>query len=172
MSTEPSATTNDRKMTSIFERYLTLWVFLCIIIGILLGRFAPGVAHYLDGLAIYVQDAPVVSIPIAICLFLMMYPIMVKIDFASVIKAGKSGKPVFLTLFINWCIKPFTMYAIAMLFLGYLFRSFIGVDATDLVKMPFGLNLPVGATHGAGTVVLVDGVRMLEIPLWCASRLG
>ena len=164
--------TNERKMTSIFERYLTLWVFLCIIIGILLGRFAPGVAHYLDGLAIYVQDAPVVSIPIAICLFLMMYPIMVKIDFASVIKAGKSGKPVFLTLFINWCIKPFTMYAIAMLFLGYLFRSFIGVDATDLVKMPFGLNLPVGATHGAGTVVLVDGVRMLEIPLWRSYLAG
>ncbi len=172
MSTEPSATTNDRKMTSIFERYLTVWVFLCIIIGILLGRFAPGVAHYLDGLAIYVQDAPVVSIPIAICLFLMMYPIMVKIDFASVIQAGKSGKPVFLTLFINWCIKPFTMYAIAMLFLGYLFRSFIGVDATDLVKMPFGLNLPVGATHGAGTVVLMDGVRMLEIPLWRSYLAG
>jgi arsenite transporter len=172
MINKDAGVTNERKMTSIFERYLTLWVFLCIIIGILLGRFAPGVAHYLDGLAIYVQDAPVVSIPIAICLFLMMYPIMVKIDFASVIKAGKSGKPVFLTLFINWCIKPFTMYAIAMLFLGYLFRSFIGVDATDLVKMPFGLNLPVGATHGAGTVVLVDGVRMLEIPLWRSYLAG
>jgi ACR3 family arsenite transporter len=107
---------NDRKMTSIFERYLTLWVLLCIVAGILLGRFAPGVAQYLDGLAIYVNEAPVVSIPIAICLFFMMYPIMVKIDFASVIRAGKSGKPVFLTLFINWCIKPFTMYAIAMVF--------------------------------------------------------
>ena len=163
---------NDRKMTSIFERYLTLWVLLCIIAGILLGRFAPGVAHYLDGLAIYVNEAPVVSIPIAVCLFFMMYPIMVKIDFASVIKAGKSGKPVFLTLFINWCIKPFTMYAFAMLFLGYLFRGFIGVDATDLVKMPFGLDLPVGATHGAGTVVLVDGIRMLEIPLWRSYLAG
>ncbi len=163
---------NDRKMTSIFERYLTLWVLLCIIAGILLGRFAPGVAHYLDGLAIYVNEAPVVSIPIAVCLFFMMYPIMVKIDFASVIQAGKSGKPVFLTLFINWCIKPFTMYAIAMLFLGYLFRGFIGVEATDLVRMPFGLNLPVGATHGAGTVVLVDGIRMLEIPLWRSYLAG
>ena len=163
---------NDRKMTSIFERYLTLWVLLCIVAGILLGRFAPGVAQYLDGLAIYVNEAPVVSIPIAICLFFMMYPIMVKIDFGTVIKAGKSGKPVFLTLFINWCIKPFTMYAIAMLFLGYLFRGFIGVDATDLVKMPFGLDLPAGATHGAGTVVLVDGIRMLEIPLWRSYLAG
>jgi arsenite transporter len=163
---------DGRKMTSLFERYLTLWVFLCIIAGILLGRFAPGVAHYLDGMAIYVNEAPVVSIPIAICLFFMMYPIMVKINFSSVIKAGKSGKPVFLTLFVNWCIKPFTMYGIAMLFLGYLFYGFIGPEATDLVKMPFGLDLPVGATHGAGTVVLVDGVRMLEIPLWRSYLAG
>ena len=69
---------NDRKMTSIFERFLSLWVVLCIIAGILLGEIAPGVAQYLDGLALYVKGAPVVSIPIAICLFFMMYPIMVK----------------------------------------------------------------------------------------------
>jgi len=108
---------NDRKMTSIFERFLSLWVVLCIIAGILLGKIAPGVAQYLDGLAIYVKGAPVVSIPIAICLFFMMYPIMVKIDFGEVIQAGKSGKPVFLTLFVNWCIKPFTMYAITLFFM-------------------------------------------------------
>ena len=157
---------NDRKMTSLFERYLTLWVGLCIIGGILLGKVAPNLAKALDGMAIQVNGAPVVSIPIAICLFFMMYPIMVKIDFAGVVKAGKSGKPVFLTLFINWAIKPFTMYAIAMLFLGVLLKSFIGADAVDLVKMPFGLDLPVGAGHGAGLVVLHDGVKMLQIPLW------
>ena len=95
---------NDRKMTSIFERYLSLWVLLCIITGILLGKIAPGVAQTLDGMAITVNGAPVVSIPIAVCLFFMMYPIMVKIDFAEVIQAGKSGKPVFLTLFINWAV--------------------------------------------------------------------
>ena len=165
-------TNNDRKMTSVFERYLTVWVLLCIIAGILLGKIAPGLARYLDGLAIYVNDAPVVSIPIAICLFFMMYPIMVKIDFSSVIKAGKSGKPVFLTLFVNWCIKPFTMYGIALFFLGTLFYGFIGPESTDLVKMPFGLNLPEGATHGAGMVVLVDGIRMLEIPLWRSYLAG
>ena len=153
-------------MTSVFERYLTVWVGLCIVGGIVLGKVAPGVAKYLDGLSIYVKEAPVVSIPIAICLFFMMYPIMVKIDFASVVKAGKSGKPVWLTLFVNWAIKPFTMYAIAMLFLGVLFRGLIGTEATDLVKMPFGLDLDVGAVHGAGTVVLQDGVKMLQIPLW------
>jgi ACR3 family arsenite transporter len=163
---------NDRKMTSIFERFLSLWVILCIIAGILLGKISPGLAQYLDGLAIYVKGAPVVSIPIAVCLFFMMYPIMVKIDFSEVIKAGKSGKPVFLTLFVNWAIKPFTMYGIATFFLGTLFYKFIGPDAVDLVKMPFGLNLPVGAIHGAGTVVLVDGTKMLQVPLWRSYLAG
>ena len=115
----------DRKMTSLFERFLSVWVILCIVAGILLGKVAPGMARYLDSLAIHVNNAPVVSIPIAICLFFMMYPIMVKIDFGEVIKAGKSGKPVFLTLVINWLIKPFTMYAIASFFLGTLFYGFI-----------------------------------------------
>ncbi|MBL6955747.1 MAG: ACR3 family arsenite efflux transporter [Chlorobium phaeobacteroides] len=157
---------NDRHMTSIFEKYLTVWVGLCIVFGIFLGKIAPGLAKTLDGMSINVNGAPVVSIPIAICLFFMMYPIMVKIDFASVVKAGKSGKPVFLTLFINWCIKPFTMYAISMLFLGVFLKGLIGNEAMDLVKMPFGLDLPVGAEHGAGTVILQDGVKMLQIPLW------
>lgn len=163
---------NERKMTSAFERYLTVWVLLCIVGGILLGKIAPGLARTLDGMAIYVNGAPVVSIPIAVCLFFMMYPIMVKIDFGEVIKAGKSGKPVFLTLFINWAIKPFTMYAIALFFLGTLFYSFIGPEAVDQVKMPFGLDLPVGATHGSGTVVLVDGIKMLEVPLWRSYLAG
>jgi ACR3 family arsenite transporter len=171
MSTD-TANTNERKMTSIFERYLSVWVLLCILGGILLGKFAPGVARNLDGMAIFVNGAPVVSIPIAVCLFFMMYPIMVKIDFGEVIKAGKSGKPVFLTLFINWAIKPFTMYAIALFFLGTLFYGFIGPAAMDLVKMPFGLDLPVGASHGSGTVVLVDGVKMLEVPLWRSYLAG
>ena len=135
-----------------FEKYLTLWVVLCIAAGILLGKVAPGVATFLDGLAIYVKDAPVVSVPIAICLFFMMYPIMVKIDFAEVLKAGKSIKPVGLTLFINWAVKPFTMYAIAVFFLGTLFLGFIGPEAVDHVKMPFGLDLSVGAAYGEGTV--------------------
>ena len=163
---------HERKMSNIFERYLTVWVGLCIIGGIILGKVAPDLAKTLDGMAISVNGAPVVSIPIAICLFFMMYPIMVKIDFASVIKAGKSGKPVFLTLVLNWCIKPFTMYAIAMFFLGFLLKSFIGAEAIDLVKMPFGLDLPLGATHGAGTVVMQGGIKMLEIPLWRSYLAG
>ena len=157
---------------NLFERHLTMWVGLCIIGGILLGKISPGVAKALDGMAVNVGGAPVVSIPIAVCLFFMMYPIMVKIDFASVIKAGRSGRPVLLTLFLNWCIKPFTMYAIALLFLGLLFRRFIGVDAVDLVKMPFGLDLPPGAEYGAGKVVIENGMRMLQVPLWRSYLAG
>jgi len=157
---------------SVFEKYLTVWVLLCIGIGIIFGKMIPGVAKYLDGLAIYVNEAPVVSIPIAICLFFMMYPIMVKIDFKEVIKAGKSVKPVGLTLFANWAVKPFTMYAIAIFFLGFLFKNFIGIDATDLVKIPLGANWAVGTIHGAGTVILNNGIKMLQIPLWRSYLAG
>jgi len=162
----------ERREMGFFERYISVWVILCIIGGIALGKVAPQFARTLDGMAISVNGAPVVSIPIAICLFFMMYPIMVKIDFAEVIKAGKSGKPVFLTLFINWAIKPFTMYAIAIFFLGYVFRGLIGAAASDFVKMPFGLNLPLGAHHGAGVVVLHGGIKMLQVPLWRSYLAG
>jgi ACR3 family arsenite efflux pump ArsB len=81
------------KYLNIFEKYLTLWVLLCIADGILLGKIAPGIAVKLDAMSIYQ-----VSIPIAICLFFMMYPIMVKIDFAEVVKAAKTPKPVAMTL--------------------------------------------------------------------------
>lgn len=155
-----------------FERYLTVWVGLCIVGGIALGKIAPGLATALNGMTLNVDGAPVISIPIAVCLFFMMYPIMVKIDFGNVVKAGKSVKPVSLTLIVNWLIKPFTMYAIAYLFLGVLFRGLIGANATDLVSMPFGLDLEVGAAYGAGQVVLADGVKMLEIPLWRSYLAG
>ncbi len=156
----------ERSMTGSFEKYLTIWVGLCILAGIALGRLAPGLAKQLDQMSIEVNGAPVVSIPIAICLFFMMYPIMVKIDFAKVIQASKKGKPVFLTLLINWGVKPFTMYALALFFLGMLLKGLIGTEAMDVVKLPFGLNLPLRAQHGAGTVVMFEGVKMLQIPLW------
>ncbi|MBN1165483.1 MAG: ACR3 family arsenite efflux transporter [Candidatus Krumholzibacteriota bacterium] len=155
-----------------FEKYLTLWVLLCVAAGIILGRIAPGVARSLDGMTVHIGGAPVVSIPIAICLFLMMYPIMVKIDFADVLKAGRNARPVGLTLFINWAVKPFTMYAISFVFLGILFRGLIGSDAVDYVKMPFGLNLDAGTAYGAGKVVMHEGVKMLEVPLWRSYLAG
>ncbi|MHC4857000.1 MAG: arsenic resistance protein, partial [Planctomycetota bacterium] len=170
--TSNSSVKLDTQSMSIFERYLTVWIALCIVGGIALGKLAPSIAQTLDGMAIMVNGAPVVSIPIAVCLFFMMYPIMVKIDFAEVVKAGKSIKPVGLTLFVNWAIKPFTMYAISILFLGVLFLGFIGPDETDLVKLPLGVSAEVGAAYGDGTVVEVDGVKMLEVPLWRSYLAG
>jgi ACR3 family arsenite transporter len=161
----------EREM-SVFERYLTLWVGLCIVAGILLGKAAPGVASFLDGLALFVGEAPVVSIPIAVCLFFMMYPIMVKIDFTEVLQAGKNARPVGLTLFVNWAIKPFSMYAIAIFFLGTVFLALIGPDAVDHVRIPFGLDLPVGATHGDGKVILHQGIKILQVPLWRSYLAG
>jgi ACR3 family arsenite transporter len=157
---------SDRKGLSIFEKYLTVWVILCIVGGIILGKLAPQVATKLDAMAISVKGAPIISIPIAVCLFFMMYPIMVKIDFAEVLKAGKSIRPVGLTLFVNWAVKPFTMFAIALLFFGFIFKGFIGSSATDIIKVPLGAAAEVGDTYGAGTVVLQDGIKMLEVPLW------
>jgi len=167
-----NASRKQDKGLNIFEKYLTVWVGLCIVGGIVLGKVAPAVATYLDGLAIYVNKAPVVSIPIAVCLFFMMYPIMVKIDFAEVLKAGKSIKPVGLTLFVNWAIKPFTMYAISLLFLGTIFYGLIGPEAVDHVKMPFGQDLPVGGAYSGGVIVDVNGVKMLEVPLWRSYLAG
>ena len=155
-----------------FERYLTVWVLICIAAGIALGKLAPNLATALDRMSITVDGAPVISIPIAICLFLMMYPIMVKIDFAEVLQAGQSLRPVLLTLVVNWAIKPFTMYAIASFCLGTLFLPWIDPAATDQVTMPLGMDLALGQTYGAGTVVLHNGVKMLEVPLWRSYLAG
>jgi ACR3 family arsenite transporter len=164
--------TKETKGLSLFEKYLSLWVILCILGGIILGKVAPGVSTYLEGLAITVGEAPIVSIPIAVCLFFMMYPIMVKIDFGEVLKAGKNIKPVGLTLIINWAIKPFTMYAISIFFLGTAFLALIGPEAVDHVKMPLGLDLSAGASYGSGKVVLANGIKMLEVPLWRSYLAG
>jgi len=171
MQTEARITKQPRGL-GFFEKYLTVWVVLCIVAGIVLGKLAPASTVFLDGLAIYVNEAPVVSIPIAVCLFFMMYPIMVKIDFTEVLKAGKNVKPVSLTLFINWAIKPFTMYAISLFMLGILFRGFIGAETVDHVKIPFGLDPAVGSSYGDGKVVVMNGLKMLEIPLWRSYLAG
>tara|TARA_R110002096_G_scaffold373589_3_gene567086 strand:+ start:5100 stop:6209 length:1110 start_codon:yes stop_codon:yes gene_type:complete len=140
----------DKSSMSFFERHLSLWVTSCIVVGIALGKLAPGLAETLDGMAIYVNDAPVVSIPIAICLFFMMYPIMVKIDFGEVVQASRSPRPVFLTLFVNWAIKPFTMLAIATLFLGVFFKDLL--PGTEMVKD--GTEVELYRSYISGAILL------------------
>ena len=155
-----------------FERWLTLWVTLCIVAGVGLGRIAPGLAEALDGMALRVNGAPVVSIPIALCLFFMMYPIMVKIDFQNIFQSGGATRPVGLTLFLNWAVKPFTMFFIAYFFLGTVFLDFIGPHAVDFVKLPLGVNQPPGSQYGSGVVTQVGSISMLEIPLWRSYLAG
>ncbi|MFC1589916.1 ACR3 family arsenite efflux transporter [Candidatus Omnitrophota bacterium] len=134
----------ERKLSS-FEKYLSMWVIGCIGLGILLGKTFPQAAQALDSISVHQ-----VSIPIAVCLFFMMYPIMVKIDFAEVIKAGKTPKPVILTLFVNWCIKPFTMLAISSLFLGVLFKGLL--PGTEVVKG--GMQVELYRSYISGCILL------------------
>ncbi len=146
-----------KRSLSIFERYLTLWVGLCIAGGILLGRIAPGIAQTLDSLSVYQ-----VSIPIAVCLFFMMYPIMVKIDFSDVIRAGKTPKPVLMTLGINWLVKPFTMYLIASLFLGVLFRRFL--PGTEIIKS--GQEVELWRSYISGAILLGIAPCTAMVLMW------
>ena len=142
---------------SIFERYLSIWVVLCIAGGIFLGKIAPSLATTLNDFSIYQ-----VSIPIAVCLFFMMYPIMVKIDFTQVLKSAKTPKPVMLTLFINWGIKPFSMFAISYLFLGYLFRDFL--PGTEI--LPNGEEVELWRSYIAGTILLGIAPCTAMVLLW------
>lgn len=141
---------SETKSMNFFERHLTTWVALCIVAGITLGELAPGLARWLDGLSLNVNGAPVVSIPIAICLFFMMYPIMVKIDFGAVVKAGRNPKPVLLTLVVNWGIKPFTMLAISTLFIGGFFKGWL--PGTEVIKD--GTVVELYRSYIAGTILL------------------
>ena len=142
---------------SIFERYLTVWVLLCIAGGIFLGKTAPNVATALNDLSVHQ-----VSIPIAVCLFFMMYPIMVKIDFSQVLKSAKTPKPVLLTLFINWAIKPFTMFAISYFFLGYLFKDFL--PGTEILAN--GEEVELWRSYIAGTILLGIAPCTAMVLMW------
>ena len=113
----------DERKLGLWEKYLTLWVALCIILGILLGRTFPQISGLLAGLTV-----AQVSIPVAILLFAMIYPIMVQISFGEIKKAIKSPKPVALTLFMNWAVKPFTMAFFAWFFLSIVFGQFLTAD--------------------------------------------
>ena len=108
------------KGLGLWEKYLTVWVFLCIIAGIALGRIFPELSVALSKL-----EVANVSIPIAVCLFWMIYPIMVQIDFRRVVAAGRMPKPIATTLIANWGIKPFTMALFAWFFLSVVFKNFI-----------------------------------------------
>jgi len=105
---------------SVFQRYLTVWVALCMVVGVLIGRFLPQIPDFLNRFE-YAR----ISIPMAILIWLMIYPMMMKVDFQSIKNVGKNPKGLFVTWVVNWLIKPFSMYAIASLFFLGVFKAFI-----------------------------------------------
>jgi len=109
-----------------FERYLSLWVALCIAIGITIGEFIPSIPNTLSQF-----EYANVSIPIAILIWIMIYPMMLKVDFNSVKNVGKRPKGVLITCVTNWLIKPFTMFAIAWFFFYIVFKSLIPEDLAN-----------------------------------------
>jgi len=153
---QPATAVQAGGQLNLFERYLTLWVALCIVAGILLGRFFPTVAVTLDAMSLYQ-----VSIPIAVCLFFMMYPIMVKIDFGQAKRAAQMPKPVLLTLVVNWLIKPLTMVAFSQIFLGWLFRDWL--QTTELIR---GVPVALADAYIAGTILLGIAPCTAMVLMW------
>ena len=116
---------NDDNNTgiSVFERYLTVWVALCMLSGILIGKFLPAIPEFLGKL-----EYANVSIPVAVLIWIMIYPMMMKVDFKSVKYIGKNPKGLFITWITNWLIKPFTMFGIAWLFFYVIFKNLIPAE--------------------------------------------
>ncbi len=116
MSTEE----NQNDGIGFFEKYLTIWVALCMVAGILIGKYLPAIPAFLGKL-----EYANVSIPVAVLIWLMIYPMMMKVDFKSVKNVGKNPKGLFITWITNWIIKPFTMFGIAWLFFHGIFKNLI-----------------------------------------------
>ena len=108
---------------SFFQRYLTVWVIVCMLIGIMLGHFLPGMKEALNHL-----EYAGISIPMAVLIWIMIYPMMMKVDFKSIKNIGKNPKGLFVTWIVNWLIKPFTMYGIASFFFFVVFKTWITPD--------------------------------------------
>jgi arsenite transporter len=117
---------NQNAGIGFFQQYLTVWVILCMAAGVLIGKFLPSIPAFLNQF-----EYAKVSIPVAILIWVMIYPMMMKVDFQSVKNVGKSPKGLFVTWVTNWLIKPFSMYAISSFFLYVVFKGFI---APDLAK--------------------------------------
>jgi len=117
------------KRLNVFERYLTLWVALCMGVGIVLGRAFPEAVNIVRSLEF--GEGSHINIPIAILIWLMIYPMMLKVDFSSILSVGKRPKGLLITLFVNWLVKPFSMAFIGWLFFKHLFLPWIGPELAN-----------------------------------------
>jgi ACR3 family arsenite transporter len=111
---------------NLFERYLTLWVFLCIVIGVLLGQFLPGLFHAIASLEI-----AKVNIPVGVLVWVMIIPMLLRIDFGALHQVKKQVRGIGVTLFINWAVKPFSMALLGWLFIRHVFAAYLPQDQLD-----------------------------------------
>ena len=111
---------------SLFERFLTLWVALCITVGIVLGHFLPALFQ-----SIGQSELAQVNLPVALLIWLMIVPMLLRIDFAALARVREHWRGVAVTLFVNWAVKPFSMAALAWFFVGYLFQPQLPADQLD-----------------------------------------
>lgn len=123
---EVNARPAEGAQLGLFERYLTLWVALCIVAGIVLGHFLPGVFQTIGGLEI-----AQVNLPVAVLIWLMIIPMLVKIDFAALREVGQYWRGIGVTLFVNWGVKPFSMALLAWLFVGWLFAPLLPAEQIE-----------------------------------------
>ena len=119
----------DKKTLNLFERYLTLWVVLCMGAGIFLGKLFPGAIGVVRSMEFGAESH--INIPIAVLIWLMIYPMMLKVDFSSIANVGKRPKGLLVTLFVNWLVKPFSMAFFGWLFFKHLFYPWIGPGLAD-----------------------------------------
>ena len=129
MATEMEAIPRVTKRLNLFERYLTLWVGLCMLAGLLLGRGAPAFVHWLRGMEF--GRGSQVNVPIAILIWLMIIPMMMKVDFASILDVRRKPRGLLVTLFVNWLVKPFSMALIGWIFFRHLFSAWISPADAD-----------------------------------------
>lgn len=128
-TTSTKSTQETPKRLNLFERYLTAWVGLCMVIGVLLGKAFPGIVAVVRNMEFGEQSH--INVPIAVLIWLMIYPMMLKVDFGSLLEVGKRPKGLLITLFVNWLVKPFSMALLGWLFFKQLFLPLIGPELAD-----------------------------------------
>ena len=142
--------TAEVRRLNVFERYLTLWVAICMGVGIGLGKLLPGVVDALRRLEF--GGGSQINVPIAVLIWLMIYPMMLKVDFASVLGVGKRPKGLIITCFVNWLVKPFSMALFGWLFFKHVFQPWIGSDLAD--------------QYIAGTIILAAAPCTAMVFVW------
>ena len=139
--------TAEPKRLSVFDRYLTVWVALCMFEGVLIGKAMPGPVA-----ALRAMEVSHINLPIAALIWLMIYPMMLKVDFGSILSVGRNPKGLMVTLFVNWLVKPFSMALLGWLFFKHVFLPWIGPEAAD--------------QYIAGTIILAAAPCTAMVFVW------